>query len=88
MCRQIESMAASAAAQQAGHAEAEQQLIQRLKTVEAALSEARESEQALRVSAPEDPLLMTQDQGPSAVYLQFPSPDNVHDCQAVMSLSL
>ena len=49
MCRQIESMAASAAAQQAAHAEAEQQLIERLKTVEAALSEARESEQFLRV---------------------------------------
>ena len=42
-------MAASAAAQQAAHAEAEQQLIERLKTVEAALSEARESEQSLRV---------------------------------------
>ena len=42
-------MAASAAAQQSAHAEAELQLIEHLKVVDAALSEARESEQSLRV---------------------------------------
>ena len=56
ICRQIESMAASAAAQQAGHAEAEQRLIERLQTVEAALSEARESEHSLGVCLLQEPL--------------------------------
>lgn len=47
--RQIETMAASAAAQQAADAEAVQQLTERLREVDAALSEARESELSLRV---------------------------------------
>ena len=42
-------MVASAAAQQEAHTEAEQQLIERIKTVEAALSEEKESGQSLRV---------------------------------------
>ena len=49
MCRQMDSMAASASAQQAAHAEAEERLTERLKTVEAALSEIRGSEHSLRV---------------------------------------
>ena len=61
VCRQIESMAASAAAQQAAHAEAELQLIERLKTVEAALSEERESEQSLRVRPSQEPPPMSQE---------------------------
>ena len=81
MCtyRQIESMAASAATQQAANAEAEQRLIERLKTVEAALSEARESEQALSVCPLYNPLRYLRSQASCihacTVALIF------HDCQ-------
>ena len=51
MCRQMDFMAASAPAQQAAQAEAEERLTERLKTVEAALSEIRESEHSLRVAS-------------------------------------
>ena len=50
MChRQIESMAASASAQQAGHAEAEAELLERLKSAEAAAASFEASEESLRV---------------------------------------
>ena len=50
MChRQIESMAASASAQQAGHVEAEAELLERLKSAEAAAASFEASEQSLRV---------------------------------------
>ena len=51
-CRQIESMAASASAQQAAHAEAEQQLLERLKSAEASLAGYGEAEQALKEGLP------------------------------------
>ena len=47
--RQIESMAASAAAQQAGHAEAEAELLERLKLAEAAAGSFKAAEESLRV---------------------------------------
>lgn len=51
-CRQIECMAASASAQQAAHAEAEQQLLERLKSAEASLAGFGEAEQALKEGRP------------------------------------
>ena len=48
--RQIESMAASALAQQAGHAEAEAELLQRLKSAQAAAASSEVSEGSLRVT--------------------------------------
>ena len=51
-CRQIECMAASASAQQAAHAEAEQQLLECLKSAEASLAGCEEAEQALKAGRP------------------------------------
>ena len=45
-------MAASASAQQAAHAEAEQQLLERLKSAEASLAGSGEAEQALKEGLP------------------------------------
>ena len=47
--RQIEAMAASAAAQQAGHAEAQAELLERLKVAEAAAASLKAAEESLRV---------------------------------------
>ena len=47
--RQIESMAASAAAQQAGHAETEAELLERLKLAEAAAASFEAAGEALTV---------------------------------------
>ncbi len=49
LCRQIEAMAASLAAQQAAHAATERQLIQRLREAEEAARAAVESERNLKV---------------------------------------
>ncbi len=49
MRRQIESMAASSAAQQAAHAAAERQLVERLREAEEAARAATDSERTLKV---------------------------------------
>ena len=69
MRRQIESMAASSAAQQAAHAAAERHLVERLREAEEAARAATESERTLKVRhlhAPSLALLMSNNLVPAS----------------------